>query len=40
MSPKIRGMNENKSTKLFRPISSANYNFNNKLFESSNFKKT
>ena len=40
MSPKIRRISENKSTKLLRPISSASFKFNDKLFESTNFKKT
>jgi len=36
---KTRGMTENSSTKLLRPISSMSYNFNDKFFETSKFTR-
>ena len=36
---KTRGMTENNSTKMFRPISSMSYNFNDKFYENNKLKQ-
>ena len=36
---KTRGMTENNSTKMLRPISSMSYNFNDKFYENNKLKQ-